>query len=315
MNIHIVGAGSLGLLFAGKLGLTGAAVTLYPRTSQQADQLKERGITVISEQLQTEQKTNAVYMKAWDGITADSAVQEGDWILVTVKQKHIDDLFVRKLSWLAGQQGKVCCYQNGIGHIERMEKYIEGKQIYAAITTEAARRDGMGIVTHTGSGNTIIGHMRGSLNEENLENSLMKWLNRAGFSAQVSKTIDMDVYRKLMINAIINPLTSIMRIKNGELLDKPERLQWMKWLYDEIDAVYQANDIHVGAAMWNQVKHVCAATAANTSSMLKDVLAESETEIEWINGSILRLAASTEVDPIYNRAVYTLVRSLSGPHA
>ncbi|MFD0616354.1 ketopantoate reductase family protein [Paenibacillus sp. GCM10027629] len=315
MNIHIVGAGSLGLLFAGKLGLAGANVTLYPRTKKQADQLREQGITVISHQLQTEQKVYGVNIRAWDEISVASMVQEGDWILVTVKQKNIDELFVQKLSLLAGKHGKICCYQNGVGHIERMEKHIEASQIYAAITTEAARRDAIGIVTHTGSGETRIGQMRGVLNWKNIENSLMEWLNRAGFSAQVSKTIDKDVYRKLMINAIINPLTAIMRIKNGELLDKPERLQWMKWLYDEIEAVFQANHIHVGADMWDQVQHVCSATAANTSSMLKDVLAESETEIEWINGSILRLAASTGIEPIYNRAVYTLVRSLGGPYA
>ncbi|WP_152392184.1 ketopantoate reductase family protein [Paenibacillus guangzhouensis] len=315
MNIHIVGAGSLGLLFAGKLGIAGANVTLYPRTEQQSEQLREHGITIITAQDKIEQRTHAVTIQAWDQITADTMVEDGDWILITVKQKHIDDLFIQRLAWLAGQQGYICCYQNGVGHIEWIEQAIDASQVYVAITTEAARRDATGIVTHTGSGNTRIGHLRGSLNEENLENSLMKWLNRAGFSAQVSKNIDMDVYRKLMINAIINPLTAIMRIRNGELLDKPERLQWMKWLYEEIEAVYQANDIYVGAAMWDQVKHVCAATAANTSSMLKDVLAGSDTEIEWINGSILRLAESTELDPIYNRAVYTLVHSLGGPLA
>jgi len=315
MNIHIIGAGSLGLLFAGKLSLAGANVTLYPRTEQQSEQLKEHGITIISGPENTEQRTHAVTIQAWDQITAPSKVEEGDWILITVKQKHIDDLFIQRLALLAGQQGYICCYQNGVGHIERIEHAIDASQVYVAITTEAARRDTNSIVTHTGNGNTQIGHMRGSLDEENLENSLIKWLNRAGFSSQVSKTIDMDVYRKLMINAIINPLTAIMRIQNGELLDKPERLQWMKWLYEEIEAVYQAKDIQVGSAMWDQVKHVCAATAANTSSMLKDVLAGSETEIEWINGSILRLAESTGVDPIYNRAVYTLVHSFREPRA
>jgi 2-dehydropantoate 2-reductase len=102
--------------------------------------------------------------------------------------------------------------------------------------------------------------------------------------------VDTIIYRKLLINAVINPLTAIWRIPNGGLLASGERMKLMRELYDEAVAVYDACGIVHENGTWDSIIGVCRATSGNTSSMLADVLAARATEIRWINGSIVEMA-------------------------
>lgn len=92
-----------------------------------------------------------------------------------------------------------------------------------------------------------------------------------------------------MINAVINPLTAIWRVPNGGLLASPERVQIMKELYTEAVQTYDACGINYEKHVWEAILEVCRATSGNISSMLADVLASRETEIRWINGSIVNM--------------------------
>ncbi|OPA78447.1 hypothetical protein BVG16_11255 [Paenibacillus selenitireducens] len=310
MDIHIVGAGSLGLLFGSKLAQVGANVTIYTRTSSQAVELQDQGLSLITEMNLVTEKTSAVKIRVWDEIEDSYCIEENAWILLTMKQKDLTDAFARKLQHVLGETGRVCCFQNGVGHVQFLEQYLQPQQIYTAITTEAARRDEGAVVRHTGQGETRIGRMGGHAEASEHEIHLINWLQRAGFKAFMSKNIDMDVYRKLLINAVINPLTAIMRIKNGQLLETSERVQCMRWLYEETMFIYRAHNIPVEQNLWEQVNQVCRSTSANTSSMLKDILNGTESEIKWINGSLLRMADDLGIDAPVNRMVYTLVKAM-----
>lgn len=311
MDIHIVGAGSLGLLFCSKLAQAGANVTIYTRTSAQAVELLEQGLTLHAEDHQITEKTRAMKVRVWDEMEDFYSIEENGWVLLTMKQKDVTDSFAKKLSGILGETGHVCCFQNGVGHVQLLERYLQPNQIYTAITTEAARREEGAVVSYTGQGESRIGQMGKQTEESEQEIHLINWLQLAGFKAMMSKNIDMDVYRKLLINAVINPLTAIMRVKNGQLLETSERIECMKWLYEETMLIYRANHIPVEENLWEQIIQVCRNTSANTSSMLKDIINGTDSEISWINGSILRMADHLGMDAPVNRMVYTLVKAMN----
>ncbi|WP_231587001.1 ketopantoate reductase C-terminal domain-containing protein [Paenibacillus sp. E194] len=116
------------------------------------------------------------------------------------------------------------------------------------------------------------------------------------------------VYQKLLANVIINPLTAVLRIKNGQLLLQEDRLSLMKELFGEAAAVYRAAHISIDEEKdWERVVQVCRMTSSNSSSMLQDVEAGRRTEIEAITGALIRMADRYEVAVPLHRMMYRLI--------
>ncbi len=118
------------------------------------------------------------------------------------------------------------------------------------------------------------------------------------------------IYRKLLINAVINPLTAIWRIPNGELLASEGRLQLMRELFREATMVYDACGVTYDEDAWDNILEVCRITAGNISSMLADVLASRTTEIRWINGSLVEMAERTGTSVPLHRWICQLVEGI-----
>jgi 2-dehydropantoate 2-reductase len=135
-------------------------------------------------------------------------------------------------------------------------------------------------------------------------------LKQAGFSVSLSKQVGEAMLRKLLVNAVINPLTAILRVKNGELTQSPERLHLMRALFLETYEILSRYGLGDESALWNNVLQVCEATKDNKSSMLQDVSLHKETEIESINGEICRLAREQGRQAPWNSAVTALVKAV-----
>lgn len=314
MIIDIVGAGSLGLLFGGKLQAAGESVRFWTRTSEQADQLKQKGIIMIDNLCQLHIKPNEIQAGPTTELTDTWNKAPGDWILLTIKQTHLDE-FIDQINTLNNHHLKIACFQNGIGHLKKLQEVLPYSLIYSAITTEGAKRT-QAQVQRAGSGETRLGlseTLAVTTEGENCEEQIIplaKVMQQAGFDCTVSNEIDKLVYRKLLINGVINPLTAIWRIPNGELLNKKERVRIMRQLYDETLTVYMAMGIQLEGDLWEQVRGVCRDTASNTSSMLADVLHKRTTEVESINGSIIRMAQQFNLEVPTHEVVLHLIQGM-----
>lgn len=292
---YIVGGGSLGLLLAGKLAAAGFEVTVITKSAEQARRLSEAGITIEDAVTGAPNVTAAVRAKSWE----DAPAAEG-LVLLTVKQTALSRGFVDRLASIVPAGGEVALFQNGIGHAEKLRAALPDRHVMVAVTTEGARRIGPTTVRHTGQGDTRIGEA--GLLETSLE--------QAGFSVILSNKLEGDIWRKLLINAVINPLTALLRVRNGKLPASRERLELMRSLFDETFEVVQAYGFQEEReAMWQSVLAVCENTKHNESSMLQDVAAGRETEIEAINGSVCRLAAEQGRKAPWNEAVTALVKA------
>ncbi|TMV46683.1 2-dehydropantoate 2-reductase [Paenibacillus mesophilus] len=317
MKIVCIGAGSVGLLVTAKLAAAGADVVLITRTEQQASALNESGLT-----LQEGDNAKVLHVPAasFERIDAtggqDMPDYRPDWVLLTVKQKHLSEPLLLTISKLLREQGRLLCFQNGIGHVDKIGRYVPPACIDLAVTTEGARRESASRVVHTGSGTTWIGcadrkdGSGDSRPEAEIAQKLMeKAMNEAGFPTFLSNQMKEIVWNKLLINAVINPLTALLRIRNGELPATGQRRQLMKELLREGIAAAEGSGVRTRDDLWEQVLEVCAKTARNESSMLQDVSAGRATEIEWINGAILDAARKGNIPAPTHDTIYKLVKA------
>ncbi|KIL41735.1 hypothetical protein SD70_05025 [Gordoniibacillus kamchatkensis] len=311
-RLRIIGGGSIGLLLAGKLAAAGEAqVELVTRSEEQAETIRREGVTVRepggSFRAQVAARSFA------ETLTLTNAGERPDWVLLTVKQQAIDSALLSGLQAAAPVHG-IVCWQNGIGHIDTIAAAAPDAKLLIAVTTEGARRLSPSEVDHTGAGLTEIGDASRSDEPQQrfelLQKKLVQPLANAGFDASVSKHIHTSVWNKLLINAVINPLTAIWRVPNGLLLQSAAAQALIRSLTDEAVAVAAAEGAEISAQIAERIAGVCRRTAANRSSMLQDIEAGRMTENEWISGAIVRIAAKHGVHVPVTETVYRIVQQL-----
>lgn len=309
MQIAIVGAGSLGLLFAARLG-TAASVTLVTRLQAQAEETEREGIALIT--LTGEKQTGKPAACSIGHFIAESGLP--DWVFLMTKQKDIDSGLLKQLIPMVGEATRVLCFQNGLGHMERIAEYIAPAKLWAAITTEAARRTGLTEVAHTGQGLTVFGPSYADLErqteDQEAADKLAAILGNGGFAHRYEACMKAAIWEKVIINAVINPLTALLRIPNGQLCHGKEYIGLMHDLYREAVSVAAAEGVNVSPGLWDRIGEICRQTAANRSSMLQDVEAGRQTENEWISGALRRIADKNAVDIPVTTVIYRLIRTM-----
>lgn len=316
MGIHIVGGGAIGLLFAAKLALAEIGATLWTRTEAQSKRISEEGLLLVNNQGE-EQLVRAA--SEWLNGSRLSAMDMEDemWILLAVKQTAIESELLSSLKALqdkARNGASVICLQNGIGHLEKLAAALGGTPVYAAVTTIGAKREDSRTVKHTGIGELWFGEWDGNGQKkaeksEIAQKMLLSSLQKAGFHAILSKNMKNRIYQKLLINAVINPLTALFDVTNGELPLHPGRLRLMRALHKETYEILVAAGMERSEDRWDAVLDVCSRTSANVSSMLADVKAGRLTEIEAINGAVSGLAKQIGRDSPLNDAMTALIAS------
>ncbi len=315
----MVGGGAIGLLFAARLATAGAAVTVWTRTQSQAAVLTADGISYREEEEGAHGFQVGVVSRCLADLKeplAESGQPDKEhWIVLAVKQSHIDEELLLRLGWLVSAGTRILCLQNGVGHLEKLAGVLPHVALYAGVTTEGAKRFGETGVIHTGNGQLFWGPMRVNGSEsdkkgEKSQNLWIKTLESAGFSATLSNDMNSRIYEKLLINAVINPLTALYDLTNGELPVNPQRKRLMYALYAETMEILSSDGLSMESDGWQRVLGVCQTTASNVSSMLADVRAGRETEIEWINGGVSRIAARIGLRSPLNDAICTLVSQL-----
>ncbi|WP_018753271.1 ketopantoate reductase family protein [Paenibacillus sanguinis] len=320
MRINIIGAGALGLLFGSKLIAAGEKVRFWTRTPEQSVLLKAEGIRLTEAggrpQVIQGQKFEADCLSQF---TEEALpLLEEEWLFLTLKQRDIDDRLLRKLKEGSRPNTNWVCFQNGIGHLEKIRQVLPEVVLLSAITTEGAKRTDSRSVTRAGHGATKIGGIIEGLPSKELssvaiaEETVVHLLQKAGFTATVSQDINREIYRKLIINATINPLTALWRVPNGELLATKERRAMLWQLSHEGEQICAAYGIAIGTGLHEQIVAVCEATSANTSSMLKDVMEGKPTEIDNINGRLVDMACAKNIPAPGHHMVWRLIRGFEG---
>ncbi|MCR2803712.1 ketopantoate reductase family protein [Paenibacillus soyae] len=317
MRIEVVGAGAIGLLFAARLAGAGVDVKVWTRTQRQSELIRKQGISLLNE------AGEAVLHADSDWLHPDRVMahrqEERTWIVLAVKQQAIDAELIDSLRALTASnvgESSILCLQNGIGHLDKLAAELPWVPLYAAVTTEGAKREDERSVRHIGTGMLWISEKAQNLvatgeKSDKAQKMLLKSLRKAGFEASLSNEMENRIFQKLLVNAVINPLTAIFDVANGELPNDKNRLSLMEALHSETYGILTEAGMKDHADSWNNVLEVCRRTAANVSSMLADVRAGHPTEIDAINGAVSKLAAKQGMASPLNDAMTAIITTYS----
>ncbi|MGG1678819.1 2-dehydropantoate 2-reductase [Neobacillus sp. NRS-1170] len=272
MKIGIIGAGSIGLLFAASLNKS-FEVKIYTRTPEQAFEINKFGIEV---QKGFERKVSfvpAFPIDEWSGLE--------DFTIITVKQYQLPELIL-KVNQLPETPKNLLFLQNGMGHLKLLDQ-VRAHNIFVGSIEHGALRENSHTVTHNGDGVTNVAVYNG--NSEPL--GLLIETAPEDFPLVMKRNYHDMLLKKLIVNVVVNPLTAILRVKNGELIQNHFFYMTMKNLLTEVTSIL---NIEKQEPYFEQIINICKNTANNRSSMLKDIEAGRPTEIDAILGYLLEEA-------------------------
>jgi 2-dehydropantoate 2-reductase len=295
-SVLIAGTGALACLFAARLADTGVRVTLLGTWPEGQEALRSQGVRLV-------ESDGSERASPVEVVTGPSGCKSFAFALVLVKSWQTQRA-ARQLAGYLSAKGVALTLQNGLGNRETLVEHLGAPRVALGVTTYGATLEEPGRVRLGGTG--II-----SLGEHPRLAPLVGFLTKAGFVVELVDDVDSLLWSKLVINAAINPLTALLQVSNGELLNRPESRRLLA------SAVGEAAE--VAAACGQRLTYadpVAAAelvafqTANNTSSMLQDVLRGAPTEIDAICGAIVSAGEKCNIPVPVNRVLWLLVKAL-----
>jgi 2-dehydropantoate 2-reductase len=292
-SILIVGTGALATLFAARLAAVGVSITMLGTWVEGLATLRKRGVKVSgNDQVLTVRATdNPIECKG------------NQFALVLVKSWQTERA-AHQLAICMADGGVALSLQNGLGNDAILIKKLGTTRVARGVTTIGATLIAPGLVSLGGDGMV-------SLETDKRLSPLQEMLQRAGFSINVVSDLQPLVWGKLATSSAINPLTALLRVNNGELLQIPSARMLMGELARETARVANAVGVMIQVSKVERTtEEVARRTAENYSSMLQDVLRGFPTEIDAINGAVVQQAEEFNLKVPVNRTIWSLVKAL-----
>ncbi len=302
-NIIIVGPGALGTLFAVRLARSGAAVTILDHRPDRAAEIRRDGLTLIT--------ADGPLSAPVAAESSPDRLPAADLIILAVKSTALADAgrALREIKF----PSTILTIQNGLGILDAFSAALgpaaATHRLIAAVTYQAAHRAPDGLVHQAASLPTFI-DARPDLRDA--AESIAALFNAAGLPARLEPDLRHALWRKLIVNVSINALTALECVSNGALLQRPPLRRRMLALAREAASAARSDGLAISDEEAEQAAlDAAAATARNVSSMRQDLDAGRPTEIEFLNGAVLRLADSHGLDLPEMRTLTDAVRALA----
>ncbi|MCF6463148.1 ketopantoate reductase family protein [Clostridium sp. Cult1] len=298
MRIAIIGSGAMGSLYGGYLSKGDNEVYLVDIWEEHINRINDKGLIIVEDNIELMTKPR--------GITDSKGIGPVDLVIVFVKSTHTKNAIENNLS-IIGPRTMVLSLQNGYGNADGIGQYVPENNIILGTTSHGATMIQPGKIRHAGKGKTYIGKLIG-INDENVT-IIRNVLNEAGFETIISDNVMELVWSKLLVNVGINALTAILEIRNGKLLKWEESKELLTLAVSE--GVKVANGLGLDFSkeeVISSVINVAKTTGENKSSMLQDILNGRKTEIEKINGAIVKEGEKLGLDTPVNRVLMDMIK-------
>ncbi len=302
MKIAIVGPGAMGCLFAALLAEGGNDVVLVDYKPERAATISGSGIII-----EDGGRERTVRVAA----SADHrAVSDRDGVIFIVKAGSTRAA-AERLAPAVHPGAWAMTMQNGLGNAELLAGLFGAERVLAGTTAQGANPAGTARIRRAGRGDTFVGEFSGLATPR--AERIAAMLSESGIPAEVAPGgVSALLWKKAAINAGINPLTAILRLRNGELLERPSARETMRAAVAEAAAAARSAGVDISdAAAVEMVETVARRTAANISSMHQDVLAGRPTEIDFICGAIAAQADKHSIPVPVNRTLLNLIRAMT----
>ena len=302
MKIVIIGAGALGGLVGAQLTAAGEDVTLVEINEARTQLLNETGL-FVAEGNKGETCVPVKVVKSIDGLAV------ADLVFISVKSYQTEGALRASLP-LIGPETFVLSMQNGIGNTETMAGIIPARQVLSGITYHSIQHVGPNRIRYRPGIKPIqIAPYDGALTPAITE--VGEVFRRAGLNTEVAEQIDDVIWQKLLHNAVVNPVSALTGLTCRELLDDPHLQDFMRGLCLEITAVMKARGIPVVNEEDPYAPVVASqkALGKNRPSMWQDLARSYRTEVDAINGAVVREAERLGLDAPHNRGLVNFIHS------
>lgn len=305
MKIVVVGPGAMGCLLASFLSKSKEELWILEKNRERASRINQGGITVegVSGNWQARVKATA----------EAEQIKNADLVIICVKSYHTKEAIINAKP-VIGEDTYVLTLQNGIGNIEILSEIVGAEKVIGGVTNQGATLIDTAHIRHAGKGDTVIGRIDGKIPVQ--MRYIREIFNKVGMETHISRDIKGLLWSKLIINVGINALTAVTRLHNGKLMG----FEWTRKILRE--AVSEATRIAKRKRIkliyddpLAKVEAVCEATAANISSMLQDILRKRQTEIDFINGVIVRQGQELGIPVPVNSLLVDLVKTIEASYA
>lgn len=302
VRFAILGPGALGIIFAAALHRTGYPVVLVGHPSPWTHEIQVNGVRL--ESLDGVQNLMRLPVS-----TEAKKVAGADALVILVKTVSTREALAGVAPHITAGT-TIVTLQNGLGNADEIREVIGATHIVLSGTTsQAARRVMPNTVVHTGAGPTVIGYA--SDDERSAATRIAGALSDAGLPAAAVPDIDRWLWRKAAINAAVNGLTALAGVSNGAILADQDLFSAADAVAEEAAAVARAGGIELGD-LRQMLRDTLLATAANRSSMLQDVEAGRPTEVESIQGAIVRRGREVGVSTPLNALLTAVIKAKAG---
>lgn len=293
LQVAVLGAGAVGCYYGGMLARAGHRVTLIGRP-QHVQVFEAQGL-----RMQTLSFDETVKVAA---STEASAVAGADLVLFAVKSPDTEHAGAQMREHLP-PGALVLCLQNGVDNAERLRAVLPGIDVAAAVVYVATEMAGPGHLRHHGRGELVIEPSPAS-------HMAAQALSAAGVPTEVSDNVRGALWAKLILNCAYNALSAVGRIPYGELVQQPGVQAVMRDVVAECRAVAAADGVTLPGDVDAAVRRIAETMPTQYSSTAQDLMRGKPSEIDHLNGHVVRRGEALGVPTPANRALWAVVKLL-----
>lgn len=295
LTVAVMGAGAVGCFYGGMLARAGHRVTLIGRPAH-VQAVQAGGL-----RMQTLHFDETLALAA---STEPSAVAGADLVLFAVKSPDTESAGLQMRPHLK-PGALVLCLQNGVDNAERLRAVLPGNEtgvaVAAAVVYVATEMAAPGHLRHHGRGELVIEPAPGSA-------GAAQALIEAGVPTEISDNVRGALWAKLILNCAYNALSAVGRIAYGELVQRPGVSGVMRDVVAECRAVAAADSVAVPGDVDAAVRRIAETMPTQYSSTAQDLMRGKPSEIDHLNGYVVRRGEALGVPTPANRVLWTLVR-------
>ena len=292
MKIGVMGAGAIGCYYGAMLARAGRPVALVGR-EQHVEAMRRDG-------LRLEAKSLDVRLPVEAGTQPD-VLRGADLVLFCVKSPDTEAAGRAMAPHLA-RDAQILSLQNGVDNAERLSAVLD-REVIPAVVYVATEMAGPGHVKHNGRGELVLGASPASAQVAGV-------LRAAGIGVELSDNVIGALWAKLIVNCAYNALSAITQLPYGKLVAQPGVPEVMEDVVDECLAVAKAAGVEVPGEMHEAARRIARTMPAQLSSTAQDLARGKPTEIDYLNGFVVRKGDALGVATPANRALHSLVKAL-----
>jgi len=299
-NVAVLGAGAVGCYFGGMLARAGSAVTLIARANHVAA-IKKNGLYL-----------DCIGFKEYVQLHATTDVAEishADLILCCVKSSDTEDA-THQIAPHIKKDAVILSLQNGVDNYERIRTLVSNP-VFPSVVYVATRMAGDGHVEHVGRGELAIGAAGAPGNWADTLNSIAALFTRSNVPCAVSNDVKRDLWGKFLVNCAYNGISAIGAVDYGQMVESEEIKTLIDALTAEFILVAKCEGVEFANDYVQQViSQIPHTMPRQKSSTAQDLMRGKKSEIDYLNGLIVRKGLQHNVPTPTNQAIHALVKML-----